>query len=114
VAPNSDDERRVLADSVRFYKLVAIVVAALPVLFLLLMFFMQRGRYYLDVAPRAGGERIVARDGRANLSAFDWMGFGDVFVDTGLSRSMVEPEQWSAVKSHDIGGDADGWDKTLD
>ena len=114
VAANSDDERRVLADSLRFYKMVAIVAAALPVLFLLLMFFLQRGRYYLDVAPRAGGERIVVRDGRAGLSAFDWMGFGDVFVDTGLSRSMVDPGQWSAVKRQDIGGDVAGWDRTLD
>ena len=114
VAANSDDERRVLADSMRFYKTVAIVAAALPVLFLLLMFFLQRGRYYLDVAPRAGGERIVVRDGRAGLSAFDWMGFGDVLVDTGLSRQMVVPRQWSAVKRQEIGGDAASWDRTLD
>jgi HEAT repeat protein len=114
VAATSDEERRVLADSMRFYKMVAIGAAALPVAFLVLMFFMQSGRFYLDVAPKAGGERIVVREGRAGLSAFDWMGFGDAFVDTGLSRSMVDPKQWSAVKSQDIGGDKDGWDSTLD
>ena len=114
VAATSDEERRVLADSMGFYKMVAIGAAALPVLFLILMWFMQRGHFYLDVAPRAGGERIVVKDGRAGLSSFDWMGFGDVFVDTGLSRSMVDPRAWSSVKNQDIGGDLDSWDRSLD
>jgi HEAT repeat protein len=78
------------------------------------MWFMQSGRYYLDVAPRSGGDRIVVRDGRAGLSAFDWMGYGDVQVDTGLSRSMVDPKTWSAVRSNDIGGDLDSWSRALD
>ncbi len=118
VAATSDDERRVLAETLRFYKMVAIGAAALPVLILFLLWFMQRGSYYLDVAARPGGDRVVVKAGRAGLSGFDWMpsspGFGDIVVDTGLSRAMVDPRVWSSVRSQDVGGDMDAWATSLD
>ncbi len=114
VAATGDDERRVLADSLGFYKKVAIGAAVLPVVVLMLLWFMQRGRFYLDVAARPGGDRVVVRSGRAGLSSFDWMGFGDTIVDTGLSRAMIDPRAWSSVRSQDIGGDLAGWDRALD
>lgn len=118
LAPTRDDERRVLDASRRFYKTIAIAVAALPVVLLVFLWFLQRGNYYLALTPRPGGDRIVVKAGRAGLSAFDWLpsspGFGDSLVDTGLSRPMVEPRAWAAVTRQELGGGLAGWDRVLD
>lgn len=118
VVPTDDAERSVLAGSRRFYKALAIAAAALPFAILVLLWFLQRGNFYLDLEPRPGGERVVVRAGRAGLSSFDWMpsspGFGDTIVDTGLSRAMVDGKAWSRVRAQDVGGALDGWDRSLD
>ena len=117
IAPTSDAERGVLVRSRRFYKTIGIAAAAAPVALLVALWSMQRGQAYLDVAPRSGGDRVVVRAGRAGLSAFDWMpsspGFGDVVVDTGLSRKMIDAAAWSKIRDHDLGGDLAGWDRLL-
>jgi HEAT repeat protein len=113
IAPVTPDEQAVVARSRRFFKLVAGVIAAIPIAFLILMWLSNRGNVYFDLDPRPGGQRVVVRDGRAGLSAFHWMGFGDVVADTGLSRSMVAPEAWKKIANQDIGADASGWDKDL-
>ena len=113
IAPVTPEERALVATSKKFYKMVGGVIAAVPVLFLILMFFLNSGRVYFDRTPQPGGERVVVRDGRAGLSAFHWLGFGDQIADTGLSRAMVAPEAWKKIGSHDVGASRSSWDKDL-
>ena len=113
IAPVTPEERALVTRSNKFFKMVAGGIAAVPIVFLIFMWFMNRGRVYFDRDPRPGGERIVVRDGRAGLSAFHWLGFGDVVADTGLSRGMVAPEAWKKIGDHDIGTSKDAWDKGL-
>jgi HEAT repeat protein len=113
IAPITPEEKATVARSKRFYKLIAAGIAALPIVFLILMWWGNRGRAYFDLTPRPGGDRVVVREGRAGLSAFHWLGFGDIVADTGLTRSMVAPEQWKKIAAQDVGSDLDGWVASL-
>jgi HEAT repeat protein len=113
IAPVTPDEQAVVGRSRRFFKLVAGAIAALPIVFLILMWVGNRGRMYFDLDPHPGGDRVVVRSGRAGLSSFHWLGFGDVVADTGLSRPMVAPEAWKKIANQDLGGELDGWDAEL-
>jgi HEAT repeat protein len=114
IAPVTPEERAIFERSRRFWKLIAGVVAAIPIAILILLWFANRGKMYFDLEARPGGARVVAVAGRAGLSAFHWLpaspGYGDVVADTGLSRAMVAPEAWKKIADQDLGGDLDGWD----
>jgi len=117
IAPVTPDEVAVVGRSRRFFKLMAGVIAAVPIVFLILMWISNRGKMYFDLDPHPGGSRVVVRAGRAGLSSFHWLpsspGFGDVVADTGLSRSMVAPEAWKKIANQDLGGDLASWDGEL-
>jgi HEAT repeat protein len=107
--PATSQERAALERTKRLYTIAAGLAVGLPALFLVAVFVAMSGRYYFDVdAARRGNERILVREGRPGLRAFDWLGFGSVIADPGLSRPMVRDEVWQAAASHDIGGDLDG------
>ena len=118
IAPTSTEERAVLARSHRFYRLALAGAALAPRAILILLWGLQRGRGYLDLRHRPGGDRVVLRAGRAGLSAFDWMpsspGYGDVVADTGLTRAMVAPSSWRSIAGGDGGGSLSGWERELD
>lgn len=118
IAATTAGERAVLARSRRFFRNVAIAVAAAPVLLLIALWWGQRGHAYLDVETGRGGERVVVRAGRPGLSAFDWLpsspGFGDVVADPGLSRAMIAPSAWKRVRDRDVVAGLHGWGGALD
>ena len=118
IAPVTDAEREVVQRSKRFYKAIAAGIAAVPVLLLILLWSMNSGRFYYDLEPGPGGDRVKVRAGRAGLSGFHWLpsspGFGSVIADTGLSRGMIDDKAWNEIRNQDLGGDLDGWEKGLD
>jgi HEAT repeat protein len=101
------EEQALVARSWRHYGAIAAVAAALPILLLVIIYLSMTGRVYFDVQTRTGGDHVVLRDGRSGLSAFHWMGFGDVVADTGLTRSMIAPEAWKRIEGHDLGDSED-------
>jgi HEAT repeat protein len=117
IAPVTAEEQAVVGRSRRFFKLVAAGIAAVPIIFLVLMWFSNRGHMYFDLDPRPGGDRVVVRAGRAGLSSFHWLpsspGFGEIVADTGLSKAMIAPEAWKKIANQDLGGDLAGWDAQL-
>ena len=118
IVPTTPAERAVVARSRRFFRNVAIAVAAAPVALLVLLWAVQRDRAYLDVETRAGGERVVVRAGRPGLSAFHWLpsspGYGDAIADPGLSRAMVAPAAWRRIDAHELTASQGGWDAAID
>jgi hypothetical protein len=117
IAPVTADERAVVDRSRRFYRALAIFIAALPIAALVAIYVAQRGQAFLDVERRGGVERVVVRAGRPALSAFFWMpaspGLGDVVADTGLSRPMVRPEAWAEIDDGAFGAELTTWDRLL-
>jgi hypothetical protein len=107
ISPVTPEEQALVNRSWRHYAIIAIAAAAAPLILLILLYISMSGRVYFDVETRAGGDHVVLRDGRAGLSGFHWMGFGDVVADTGLTRSMVAPEAWKRIENHDLGDDRD-------
>ncbi len=107
IAPVSPEEVALVKRSRAYYIAIAAVVAAAPLALLILLYILMTGQVYFDVQTRAGGDHVVLRDGRAGLSAFHWMGFGDVVADTGLTRSMIAPEAWKRIENHDLGDSSD-------
>ncbi len=113
IAPVNDAERAVVSRSKRFYLAILAGIAAVPIVILLLLWNANRGRYFYDLESTPGGERVLVRDGRAGLSSFHWMGFGEVIADPGLSRGMVDPKKWKEIGAQDLGGSS-GWAEGLD
>ncbi len=111
IAPATAAEIAVVERSKRYYLTIAGAVAAVPLLILIIIWVSLRGRVYFDLTPRAGGDHVVVRGGRAGLSSFFWLpgGFGDEVADTGLTRAMVAPEQWKKIGNHDLGATRDDW-----
>lgn len=107
IAPVTPEEQALVKRSLRYYGAIAAVIAAVPIFLLIVIYISMTGRVYFDAQTRAGGDHVVLREGRAGLSAFHWMGFGDVVADTGLTRSMVAPEAWKRIESHDLGDTRD-------
>lgn len=102
ISPVTPEEQALVARSWRYYGAIAGAAVAFPILLLVILYISMSGHVYFDVQTRAGGEHVVLRDGRSGLSAFHWMGFGDVVADTGLTRTMVAPEQWKRIESQDL------------
>ncbi len=111
IAPATPAEVDVIQRSKRYYLTILGAVAAVPIVITIIIWIALHGRVYFDLTPRAGGEHIVVRGGRAGLSSFFWLpgGYGDEVADTGLTRAMVAPEQWKKVDAHDLGGSKDDW-----
>lgn len=112
-APATSQERAVLARTKQLYTIVAAVIVAAPLVFLISVYVAMSGSYYLDVdQARGSGARVLVRAGRPGLSAFDWLpaspGFGSVIADPGLSRPMVSDAAWQRARDRDITGDVDG------
>lgn len=104
IAPVTPQEQALVKRSVRHYATLAAIGAAIPLFLLIVIYISMSGNIYFSVEPRAGGDHVVIREGRAGLSPFHWMGFGDVIGDTGLTRNMVAPEAWKRIEHHDLGG----------
>lgn len=115
IAPATPAEVAVVERSKRYYLAILGGIAAVPIILLIVIWFSLSGRVYFDLTPRAGGDHVVVRGGRAGLSGFHWLpgGFGDVVADTGLTRAMVAPEQWKKIASHDLGAGEDDWPDKL-
>jgi len=113
IAPATAAELAVVERSKRYYLLIAGAIAAVPLILIIVIWVSLRGRVYFDLTPRAGGDTIVVRGGRAGLSSFFWLpgGFGDEVADTGLTRAMVAPEQWKKIANHDLGSTDGAWAK---
>jgi HEAT repeat protein len=112
ITPSSPAEAAVLARSKRYYVLMAAGIAAIPLVLLILIYVSMRGHVYFDLEPRAGGDHVIVRRGRAGLSMFGFLpgtGYGKIVADTGLTRSMVAAEQWKKIDGHDIGADRGSW-----
>jgi len=110
LSPSTPEERGVMERTKRFYYTVAGAIAAAPILFLIIVFFMMSGRFYLDVSGPSGAERVVVKKGRPGLTAFDWLpgGFGSTVADTGFSQAMMKGDSWKAISARDVAGDLDG------
>ena len=115
IAPATPAELEVVQRSKRYYLTILAGVAAVPVVLLIVIWVSLRGRVYFDLTPRAGGDTVVVRGGRAGLSSFFWLpgGFGDEIADTGLTRAMVAPEVWKKIDGHDLGAASGDWDELL-
>ncbi|MBA3822233.1 MAG: ATP-binding protein, partial [Deltaproteobacteria bacterium] len=111
IAPATPAEIAVVERSKRYYLAILAVIAAIPIIITIIIWVTMRGRVYFDLTTRAGGDHVVVRGGRAGLSSFFWLpgGFGDEVADTGLTRSMVAPEQWKKIDNHDLGAGSDDW-----
>ncbi|WP_428267285.1 HEAT repeat domain-containing protein [Haliangium sp.] len=111
-APTTAEEQALLSRTKRLYQLVGAAAAALPLVFLIIIYVAMSGHYYFDLvsAPDTDANRLVIRAGRPGLSAFDWLpgSFGEVIADPGLSRPMVREPAWQAARDHDLVGDLDG------
>ena len=112
IVPATAAEHAVIERTRRIYMIVAGATLAVPVLFLAVMYIAISGRYYLDVAPAPGGERVVVRAGRPALDVFHWLpaspSFGSVVAEPGFSRPMVQDDAWAQAAAGDIAGDLDG------
>lgn len=116
IAPVTQQEIAIVERSKRYYMMIAGIIVAIPVLILIIIFVSLRGHVFFDLAPKAGGERVVVRGGRSGLSAFGWLpgsGYGKVIADTGLTRSMVAPEVWAKVAGRDLGSSKSNWEDNL-
>ncbi|MDB4959408.1 MAG: lyase domain protein repeat-containing protein [Myxococcales bacterium] len=116
IAPSSPEEAAILERSKRYYMMVAGAIAAVPLLLLVMIYISMRGRVFFDLDARAGSDHVLVRGGRSGLSPFGWMpgtGYGRVVADTGLTRSMVAPEMWKKIESHDLGSGRGAWDEQL-
>ncbi|MGN6106905.1 MAG: nSTAND1 domain-containing NTPase [Kofleriaceae bacterium] len=115
IAPVTAAEMDVVLRSKRYYLTMLGAIAAVPIVLLVIIWVSLRGRVYFDLTPRAGGDTVVVRGGRAGLSGFFWLpgGFGDEVADTGLTRAMVAPEQWKKIDAHDIGASSSDWSAQL-
>ncbi|MCA9675381.1 MAG: ATP-binding protein, partial [Myxococcales bacterium] len=113
IAPVTPAEQAVVQRSKRFYMAIAGAIAAVPIVILIVLWASNRGHFYYDLTAGPGGDRVVVRAGRAGLSSFHWLPSsppsGSVVVDTGLTRSMVDPAAWQRIGSHDVGGELAGW-----
>lgn len=107
IAPVTPEEQALVKRSVRYYGAIVAAAVAVPIFLLVVIYISMSGRAYFDSETRAGGDHVVLREGRSGLSAFHWMGFGDVVADTGLTRSMVAPEAWKRIEGHDLGDTRD-------
>lgn len=115
IAPATPAELDVVQRSKRYYLRILAAVAAVPLVLLIIVWISLAGRVFFDLTPRAGGETVVIRGGRAGLSGFFWLpgGYGDEVADTGLTRAMVAPEQWKKIAARDIGASSGEWDEQL-
>ncbi|HUS33149.1 MAG TPA: HEAT repeat domain-containing protein [Kofleriaceae bacterium] len=116
ITPSSPQEVGVVQRSKRYYMTVAGAVAAVPIIILIIILFSMRGRVFFDLQPSPGGDHVLVKGGRAGLSNFGWLPgsrYGNVYADTGLTRSMVAPEAWKKIDSQDLGASRDDWDKQI-
>jgi len=116
ISPVTPGEVAIVARSKRHYMMIAAAVLAVPIIILIAIFISLRGHVYFDLDARAGGNRVIVRGGRAGLSSFAWLpgsGYGKVIADTGLSRSMVAPEVWNKIASHDVVANKGDWEDNL-
>jgi hypothetical protein len=116
ISPSSAAEVGVVQRSKRYYMTVAGAVAAVPIIILLIILFSMRGRVFFDLEPSPGGDHVLVKGGRSGLSSFGWLPgsrYGDVYADTGLTRSMVAPEAWKKIDAQDLGASRDDWDKQI-
>jgi HEAT repeat protein len=115
IAPVTAAEVAVVQRSKRYYLAILGGIAAVPLIILIIIWISLAGRVYFDLTPRAGGETVVVRGGRAGLSKFFWLpgSFGDEVADTGLTRAMVAADAWKKIDGHDLGSSRDGWDDNL-
>lgn len=116
IAPITAEEIDVVQRSRRYYFAIAGAIAAVPIVLLVIIYMSMRGNVFFDLQPRAGGDRVVVRGGRAGLSPFGWLpggGYGRVVADTGLTRAMVAPEMWAAIDKRDLGSARGSWDDQL-
>jgi HEAT repeat protein len=115
IAPVTPAEMAVVLRSKRYYLAILAGIAAVPLIIVIIIWVSLAGRVYFDLTPRAGGDSVVVRGGRAGLSSFFWLpgGWGDEVADTGLTRAMVAPEAWENIDDHDLGSSRDSWDEHL-
>ncbi|HEU0029710.1 MAG TPA: AAA family ATPase [Kofleriaceae bacterium] len=115
IAPVTASELAVVQRSRRYYLRILGAIAAVPILIIIIIWIALAGRVYFDLTPRAGGDSVVVRGGRAGLSSFFWLpgSFGDEVADTGLTRAMVAPEAWAKIDNHDLGSSRGSWDDQL-
>ena len=111
IAPATPAEIDVIQRSKRYYLMIVGAIAAVPIAIIIIIWISLSGRVYFDLTPRAGGDHVVVRGGRAGLSSFFWLpgNYGEEVADTGLTRAMVAPEQWKKIAAHDLGADDDEW-----
>lgn len=117
VAPQNDAEQALVRQSTARYRNLAIAVVATPLVMLIALQVMQRNQGYFSTAPGPGGAHVVLRAGRAGLRAFHWLparpALGSAIADTGLTRSMVAPEQWKRIVSEDLGVGRGQWHRNF-
>ena len=115
VAPMSEPEKKLIARSMQHYRRMAMVAVAIPLVFLAIIYATMMQRVYFGTTAGPGGQRVVVRAGRPGLTAFHWLparpGFGSVVSDTGLTRSMVAPEQWKRITSGNLGVARGEWEE---
>jgi len=116
IAPVTPNEVAIVERSKRYYMLIAGAILAVPIIILIAIFVSLRGHVFFDLQPRAGGDHVIVRGGRAGLSGFSWLpgsGYGKVIADTGLSRTMVAPEVWNKISARDLGASKGSWEDNL-
>lgn len=116
IAPVTGDEIDLVQRSTNYYMKLGAVIAAVPIVILVMILISLRSRVFFDLEPAAGGDHVVVRSGRAGLSGFRWIpgsGYGRIVADPGLTRSMVAPEMWSKIAKRDIGATKANWGASL-
>ena len=111
IAPVTPAELAVVQRSKRYYFAILATAAAVPIVVMIIIWASLAGRVYFDLTPRAGGDTVVVRGGRAGLSNFFWLPgtWGDEIADTGLTRAMVAPGAWQTIEDRDLGSSKGDW-----
>jgi HEAT repeat protein len=116
IAPVTAAEIDVVRRSKRYYAMVAGGIAAIPIVIAIAMIASMRGHVFFEIQPRAGGDRVLVRSGRAGLAAFGWLPgsrYGKYLADTGLTQTMIAPEAWKKIEARDLGSPRASWANQL-
>lgn len=113
IVATTPQEQAVIARTQLLGKIAVGVIAAVPLLIIIIAYTAMSGSYYLDTAiGKEGVETIVVRAGKPSMSWFNWLPkspeFGSLVADSGLTERMVTEKKWQAARDHDITGDLDG------
>jgi HEAT repeat protein len=101
VAPASAEQAAALRATSGLGIRLVFYAAALPLLYVAIVYAALWGRFHVTVENRSGGERLLVRAGRPGPHWLFWLPhrprFGSVVADPGIARWMVGRGDWAAA-----------------